>query len=668
MSEGPTRHGLRVVSAADEPAEPGQEAEPRERRSRRWLLWVGLGVLLLGVLLAGVGIAALSARRDLTQAEAALQRGREELLDGEVEAARAEFERAREGFASATEVATGPWFRVVGWIPILGRTSDAVAAIADAGEQVAGTGATLAGTVAELPGGLASLAPSGGRVPIEGLGPIANAVADARDETALALATISRAPRSWLIGPVGGARVEAEEELGSLLQTFRDGAQVLEGLPAFLGAEEPKRYFFGAQNPAELRGTGGVMGAYSILTIDDGRFDFSGFEPVQTLPIPKLSEVPPPTAEFAVNYNAFRGEGRFWLAINLTPDFPTAAEAIVNAYEVAEGERLDGVIMADPFALRALLEVTGPAYVPGLDATVGAQEVVDFVANEAYGVYPDAATRKRVLGAVAEAVVAEFVSRTGTDVADLRTLARSAAEGHILVYSEDPLMQEGLAGTGAGGALPTGPGDLLAIVENSSGGNKVDYYQGREVTYTVDLWPDGAGEAVVDVELTNGAPTSGQPRYVIGPYPGYSEAGEGGQLLSVFCGEGCALQGARRDGSPIEVWAGRELGHPFFQDYFRTPSGATSDLAMTLYLPDAWEGDATGGTYRLTFLNQTTIRPTSLLVEVHAPDGMRIVNTSPQMSVEGGTAIWEGTPKRRLELEVTFQPPLIVRLWKALTT
>jgi hypothetical protein len=33
----------------------------------------------------------------------------------------------------------------------------------------------------------------------------------------------------------------------------------------------------------------------------------------------------------------------------------------------------------------------------------------------------------------------------------------------------------------------------------------------------------------------------------------------------------------------------------------------------------------------------------------------------------GDTAVYEGVPPQRLELEVAFQPPLLVRLWRALT-
>jgi Protein of unknown function (DUF4012) len=76
--------------------------------------------------------------------------------------------------------------------------------------------------------------------------------------------------------------------------------------------------------------------------------------------------------------------GRFWTSINVMPDFPSVAQAILNSYEAATGERLDGVILADPFAEAALLEATGPVQLPGYDVEIDADNVVAFTTNEAY--------------------------------------------------------------------------------------------------------------------------------------------------------------------------------------------------------------------------------------------------------------------------------------------
>jgi hypothetical protein len=66
------------------------------------------------------------------------------------------------------------------------------------------------------------------------------------------------------------------------------------------------------------------------------------------------------------------------------PDFPSAAQAILNGYEEATGGRLDGVILADPFALQALLGVVGPVELPGYGIEIDHDTVVSFTTNEAY--------------------------------------------------------------------------------------------------------------------------------------------------------------------------------------------------------------------------------------------------------------------------------------------
>ncbi len=88
----------------------------------------------------------------------------------------------------------------------------------------------------------------------------------------------------------------------------------------------------------------------------------------------------------------------------------------------------------------------------------------------------------------------------------------------------------------------------------------------------------------------------------------------------------------------------------------RTSSGETSSIEANLFLPDAWVGDDKGGTYRLSFIGQTTIRPITLRVVVHAPDGMAFTSASDQLTREGEDLVYEGHPRGNLDLEASFAP------------
>jgi hypothetical protein len=84
-------------------------------------------------------------------------------------------------------------------------------------------------------------------------------------------------------------------------------------------------------------------------------------------------------------------------------------------------------------------------------------------------------------------------------------------------------------------------------------------------------------------------------------------------------------------------------------------------------LASAWTGDSTGGTYRFRFLNQPTIRPTTLEVTIRVPDGMRVTDASSGVRVSGDVATWSGTPSRTLTIDLAFAPPLPERFWRELT-
>src|SRR5262249_11139145 len=141
--------------------------------------------------------------------------------------------------------------------------------------------------------------------------------------------------------------------------------EIVQELPSFAGQGGERRYLVVAQNPAELRGTGGIWGAYAIMTFRNGRLTISDTSPIQTLADPPAAAVPAPSKDYARNYDQFGGAAS-WHNVNMTPDFPSAAQAALANYRVGEGARLDGVIAVDPYAFRSMLAVTGGVSIPGV--------------------------------------------------------------------------------------------------------------------------------------------------------------------------------------------------------------------------------------------------------------------------------------------------------------
>lgn len=592
-----------------------------------------------------------AAREQLLDGKAAMERARASLLDGDLESARSSFLEAEGSFGRAVDLTRTPLLRLAGLVPVLRRTPITVAAIAEAGAEVALAGRHLTDGILALPGGMAALGPQDGRIDPVSFAALAPALERARALVSGASDTVEATPDGLLLGPVASARADAIDQLSSLDETMATAQRLFERLPWFLGADEPRAFFVGAQNPAELRGTGGLIGAFSILRIEDGRFAFDRFRPTQSLPNFTPREIEPPSREYARNYNPFGGAG-YWLNINMTPDFPLASAAILTAYEQARDEALDGVIVADPFALAGLLELTGPVEIPDLGTEIDAGNVAAYVANEAYAEFPDPDVRKSVLGSVAQQVFERFME-SGSPSGDwVRALSGVAGGGHLKVFATDDQLEAALGTTGVAGELPSPPGDFLAVVQNNGGGNKLDFYLDRSVTYRVRLLPDGSAEATVQLDFENHAPDSGLPQYVIGPYQDVSEAGENVGITSMYCTADCRLLSVTRNDEPIAVTVGEELGHAFFQDYVKIPSGESASVVFEVEIGNAWE--PAEGLYHLTFVNQTTFRPTDLRVEVVAPTGL-LPAQGDGLELSGDRAVWEGTPGRTLELEIGLE-------------
>ena len=139
-------------------------------------------------------------------------------------------------------------------------------------------------------------------------------------------------------------------------------------------------------------------------------------------------------------------------------------------------------------------------------------------------------------------------------------------------------------------------------------------------------------------------------------------------LVNAYCGTDCVPVERREGDGPLRtVGSKTDLGVRYEQRYVPIRSGQEHTFEFSWADPSAWEGNSSGGVYRLTFANQVTVRPTTLHLRIEPPEGMRIVSASAPLRIVQGAAVYEGVPGSRLDLTVEFAPPLPVRLWRDVT-
>jgi type II secretory pathway pseudopilin PulG len=182
---------------------------PHPRRRRRTKVALLVAVAILATLGASLAVTLLSVRRDLERGRAAMEQGRSQLLAGDVQTAAASFREGRASFANAEVAANGPIVGATGWIPGIGRTSDAVRAMTASAATAADAAIVLTGAIASVPEGLAGLTPRAGAVPLDTLVPLAEAAGRADALMGEAAARLVHTTDSLVLEPVAGALRDA---------------------------------------------------------------------------------------------------------------------------------------------------------------------------------------------------------------------------------------------------------------------------------------------------------------------------------------------------------------------------------------------------------------------------------------------------------------------------
>lgn len=600
--------------------------------------------------------------------------GRDRLLGAEVEPAVAALAQADAALERTAFHANAPWVVPLRLLPVVGDDVRHGGELATSIAAVAASGLEVARTLESAVEGLGGVQ---GRLPVEVAEQLVVPTAAVADDLDQLAETMADGDVLQLSGPLDDARAEVDGALGDLGDRARVAADLVAAVPALLGADQPANFLLFASNPAELRGTGGYLGAYAEVVVEDGALRIGSFDRLSNLERRGPEAVEPPNDDFLPRYRAYGGTGA-WQNVNLTPDFPSAATVIERLWELERGESLDGVLAVDPFAYEALLRIGGPVSLPGLPE-VTADTVVDYVTRDAYLDFDgDPERRQAQLGAVAAAALEGFLGSGLAD--DLGTSVDALGEmlggGHLRVHAADPQVQAALAAAGIDGALRVAGqdgagGDYLGVVMNNAAANKIDSFVQRDVVHRATLREGGGVDARVEVTFFNNAPLDA-PRYVVGPNAPFLEPGEMYGLLSVFCGPGCFVAEAppsielsavdlRRSEEVVEDLDGRrssELGSGVVDTWVAVPAGGSQRLEFAHTQPSgAWERTPDGGLhYRLLWDGQVTLRATALTVEVDVPEGFEVSRAPSGHEVVDGVVRWVTDGTRDRVFDVLLAP------------
>ncbi len=566
---------------------PGRPHRRPVHRARRVL------VLLLAVIVLACGWLAWRgwhARTELLAAKAAVEQARTAAVAGDQAALDREIAAAREHAQHAKALTSDLVWRVAGWVPILGRTPLAVTRTAAAVNSVA------VDVLPDLGAAARALDPhrlrTGDRIDVTAVAAAAPAVLRADARLAQVQADLDAIDPSFVLPPVRTALDSVRGSVSGTHAALDEAATAVRLLPVMLGGRGLRHYLVVLQNNAEARGTGGLVGAFAVVEVADGRPRLvrlgsdSELRSASTLPL----DLGPAFRRLYGNDPAL------WVNTNLSAHFPFAARLQLELWRRQFGQQLDGVLAVDPVAFGYILRLTGPVKVPGVGPVSG-DRFADVAMRDVYARFPapaQDAERRAYLQALARAAFDRVLGATG-DLTDLtRALRRATGERRILVFSAHPDEQQLLAGTDLGGVVDDHTGPYAALVVDNEAGNKLDYYLDRSLDYVAAGC--GGGSASVSITVRDNAPASGLPAYAAYRQdrgPTSSPAGRGGDgstrvRLLVYVAVGAELNRAFLDGDPVEMSAGLDgagAGRPVFAISVELASGQRRTLVLNLTEP-----------------------------------------------------------------------------------
>ncbi len=600
-------------------------APRRVKRPLRRALLVGAVAGLVAVV--GFAVVGVMAAIEVTSAMASAQDGIDAARDGEADDAAEHLRGAQESFDRAHTLVGGWWAAPARAVPIVGLNAEALVVATAAGGRLTGA---AAGTAEEVD--LDALSTAAGTIDLQVLAGFSEPLHGASDEIELAAAEMDEVAGLLIAPPLAAKLDELSERIDEVAPEAELAAEVIDVAPALLGGGGVRRYFVAFVQPAEARAGGGFLGNWAELTATDGTIEMTRHGRVNELLAKPEQEVRTLTGppDYLERYGGLRTQ--YWVQdIPISPNFPSVAEVFRQVYPQTDGgAEIDGVLRLDPYALAALLELTGPIEIDGYPKRLTSRNAAQVLLRDQYLEFSDRSKRADFLGEASRVAFDQLLeSPLPSPRAAADALDQVVDEGRLTFWTFEPDEQALFERVGVDGALPLPTTqDFLSVRHQNSANNKIDSYLDRSISYEAEVDPRTGGiDATVRIRLENRAPSSGLPDAIIGDNDKGLALGTNFMYISVYTPH--ELRGASVDEEPVAPSSERELGHRVYTVPINIPAGEERTLELRL------EGQLLpGNDYRLTLSPQQLVQPDRVSVTLKGAGSWSI--RGPELAATGG--------------------------------
>ena len=256
------------------------------------------------------------------------------------------------------------------------------------------------------------------------------------------------------------------------------------------------------ENNNELRATGGFMGTYGNLSLNNGSLTKITVSSIYDLDGQLTDVIKPPKPILNVSDRWYLRDSN-WFA-----DFPTSAKTITNFYEKEGGQTPDMVIALTPNLIIDWLKLTGPITLPKYNLTLTADNFVE--QTQVNTTMDDSLPTNSPKQLLADLVPVLIQKMSQLDKSQWPQIIQSIQDNlnnkQIVIYSRDQNTQAQLQAFDWTGNLSPTDRDYLSIVSSNLDGTKTDLFVTQQANLTTSIAPDGSVTNELDITRTNTLP------------------------------------------------------------------------------------------------------------------------------------------------------------------
>lgn len=303
-------------------------------------------------------------------------------------------------------------------------------------------------------------------------------------------------------------------DLGTFRKVIHNGKAILSVLPDVLGVHGKRAYLIVFQNGSELRSTGGFIGSYAVVKVENGKLLDFKINDIYTADGQLKGRVAPP--DEILHY---LGQPNWYMRdANFAADFPLTAKRLEWFLEKETGQEVSGVVAVNLGAVQKIIAALGPLKIESSNEKIDGE---NFFAKAEYSseinFFPGSTQKRDFLGEVAEAILGQVSSTAETDWAKLgKAIDAALMEKDVMFYFNSPdeenvFDQNGWSGSIRDENCERHITNCLMIVEANFGANKANYFVTRKVKAFNLIGKAGDIETVVKMNIVNNSPSESWP-------------------------------------------------------------------------------------------------------------------------------------------------------------